>query len=212
MALKDLSRAGLRKWLILSYLAVRRRFVHAHYRGIHKFQDVQRAESRSQELTEVKQPRKPSIQPLQRPKRPRRVRSARTSGLLNPRRSPNALRAPLLNRPHLPERPHDHPLLQRNSGRPATPGIVRAGALLTGDAARGRPGGPGGSAPRGGAKPAVTWAAFPVSALPGPRVAPEPDVAAPGWAVPGEATRRSPPPSPAPGKLRPSVRSPELIE
>lgn len=82
-ALKDLSRAGFRKWLILSYLAARRRFVHAHYRGIHKFQDVQRAEPRSQELTRRSSLANPPFSPLQRPKRPEHATAA-SPGALGP--------------------------------------------------------------------------------------------------------------------------------
>lgn len=60
--------------------------------------------------------------------------------------------APLPSRPRLPERPHVHRLLQRDGGRPAPAGIVRARVLLGGDTARGS----GGRAPRSEARAAVT--------------------------------------------------------
>ncbi|KAJ8782228.1 hypothetical protein J1605_010207 [Eschrichtius robustus] len=161
-------------------MAVRRRFVHAHYRGIHKFQDVQRAESRSQELPRRSSLGNPPFSPYNGQSAP---------GALGPPARRGC--SPLAGAP-TPSAPRSRTALTY----PSAPTTIRSCSETAGGQRRrasserglcslatrradGR-GGPGGSAPRGAAKPAVTWAPFPVSALPGPRVAPEPDVAAPG--------------------------------
>lgn len=167
----------------------------------------------SQELRRRSSPAKPPLSPYngqsatdtRRPHpghlslsaRPVCLRRMLTSG--TPRRGPNALHAPLPSRPRLPERTHVHRLLQRDSGRPAPAGIVRARALLGGDAARGRPGWPGRLSVT---KAAVTRAAFLASTLEsrGPPARPS---GSPEWAEPRRSHAQSSPPAGAAPALVP---------
>lgn len=125
-----------------------------------------------------------------------------TSG--TPRRGPNALHDPLPSRPRLPERPHVHRLLQRDSGRPAPAGIIRARALLGGDAARGRPGWPGRLS---ATKAAVTRAAFLASTLRSRGFRAHPS-GGPEWAEPRQSHAQSSPPADAAPALETSHRRP----
>lgn len=108
------------------------------------------------------------------------------------------LHARLPSRPRLPERPHAHRLLQRDSGRPAPAGIARARALLLRDAPRGKPWWPGrlSASPRreSSSHPGGVWRSLP------PRsgwVVRGSEVAAGVGGAPGEAPPpKAPPPRP----------------
>lgn len=208
-ALKDLSVDGLRKWLILNYLTVRSLFVHPHHCG------TQKVSIRSKAVKNYEGEAVPQNlhSALQRPKRhghaaaaSRGLKFTRPPSLPSgtPRRGPNALHAPLPSRPRLPERPHVHPLLQRDSGRPAPAGIVRARALLGGDAARGRPGWPGRLSTT---KAAVTRAAFLASTLLSRRSRARPS-GGPEWAEPRRSHAQSSPPAGAAAALAPQGNAP----
>lgn len=136
------------------------------------FHEDHRAESRSQEPPTTQQPRKHSTQPLQRPHRPGHEAAASPGASGPPARrgcSPLAdARAPFAPRSRAAHAYPNAPKSTRSGSETAEGQRRRASSGergLCSEATRRADGrtGPGGSAPRGAARAAVTQAAFGVS-------------------------------------------------